>query len=367
MVRSGMPLLLVCWMAGAAWGAQAPKPAAPKPAAPKPVARAEAGMRIWDRFADFWRRNGGAETLGQPVSPAFADNGRVYQHFERAVLVFVPENPEPHRVQLQRLGWLARAREYRCTGPFDREAPAPGVRFFEPTRHALAQEFQAYWERTGGAALYGLPLSRAFAERTPEGKDRLVQYFEKLKLERADSGEVRVAPLGAEELARLGGVNALGPKVAAVAKTVIPPAAKAAYPRQGHAPDYSWVAGTVSGGCPENPKMKRPCTQPFIDLGVQPPNPPAAPSQNFVREDGTEVAVPSLSPPLTQIPVRAQECVESSAWRLRLVMDGDAPLPKPGSTIVARGQLRWEDGQFVYAVSSLLDARTGRALPAQGR
>jgi hypothetical protein len=323
-------------------------------------------MQVWDRFADFWRAHGGAEVLGAPLAPAFLDNGRAYQIFEKAVLVFVPENPEGHRVQLQRSGWLARAREFRCAGPFDREAPAAGVRFFEATGHAVAQELQAYWERTGGVGLYGMPLSRAFSERTPEGRERLVQYFEHLKLERTDAGEVRTAALGSEELARLGGAAALEPQAAALGKAVFPAAPAAAYPRQGHAPDYAWVAGTVSGGCPENPRMKRPCTPPFLELGVQPPNPPAPASRNYERADGAQVSVPSLSPPLTQIPVRSQECVESSAWRVRLVMEGDAPLPSPGAAVVARGQLRLRDGQYVYAVSSLLDAKTGQALPPSG-
>lgn len=334
--------------------------AAPKGTAPKPAAHAEAGMQPWSGFAGFWNQHGGAQVLGAPIAPAFLEEGHVFQYFDRAVLVYAPENPEPHRVQLQRLGWLWRARVYRCDGPFRRESAAiRGGRFFEVTGQSVAPEFLPYWEKTGGLALYGMPLSRAFAERGPDGKDRLVQYFENVKLERTGSGEVRLGALGAEELGALGGAEAFQGKVAELARASLPAAPRSAYPRLGHAPDYAWVAGTLSGGCPENPAMKRPCTAPMIDIGL----PTNTPVRNVERADGVQVAMPSVSAPLSSMPARSEACVESSAWRLKLVGEGGLELPlKAGQAVVAEGQLRFENGQYVYAARRLLDPTTGKPL-----
>ncbi len=66
-------------------------------------------------------------------------------------------------------------------------APPPlpakvGEIYFPETGHSLRGEFKNYWERNGGLAVFGFPLSEEFTEQTPEGTFT-VQYFERQRFE----------------------------------------------------------------------------------------------------------------------------------------------------------------------------------------
>ena len=79
-----------------------------------------------------------------------------------------------------------------------------------PTGHAIAPQFRAYWEANGGLARFGHPLSAAFEEvNAADGKRYLVQYFERQRLEwhPENAGtpyEVELGLLGREALQRRG-------------------------------------------------------------------------------------------------------------------------------------------------------------------
>jgi hypothetical protein len=90
--------------------------------------------------------------------------------------------------------------------PFQAVAPATrdGVLYFEATGHTLQERFREQWETTGGVDIYGLPISEPFIETGWDGGERLVQYFERARMEfnaeaasRVD--EVRLARLGTEK------------------------------------------------------------------------------------------------------------------------------------------------------------------------
>lgn len=58
---------------------------------------------------------------------------------------------------------------------------------------------QQFWERHGGMFLFGYPLAEVRYEVAPDGRRRLVQWFERVRLEIYDDvGHVQVAPLGLE-------------------------------------------------------------------------------------------------------------------------------------------------------------------------
>ena len=57
-----------------------------------------------------------------------------------------------------------------------------GERYFPETGHTLRGEFFNYWERNGGLAVFGYPLSEEFTEQTPSGT-YTVQYFERQRFE----------------------------------------------------------------------------------------------------------------------------------------------------------------------------------------
>jgi len=60
----------------------------------------------------------------------------------------------------------------------------PNTMFFYETGHSLRGVFQTYWEKNGGLAQFGLPLSEEFEELNPaDSKVYRTQYFERAKFE----------------------------------------------------------------------------------------------------------------------------------------------------------------------------------------
>ena len=64
----------------------------------------QTGQPLCWGFRDFWERHGGVMIFGYPLTGELIENGRTVQYFERAVFEYHPENPEPYRVLLRRLG-----------------------------------------------------------------------------------------------------------------------------------------------------------------------------------------------------------------------------------------------------------------------
>lgn len=152
----------------------------------------ETGHTISPLFFEYWRRNGGLARFGYPRTDAFrevnAADGRAYltQYFERARFEYHPEHSDPrHQVLLGLLGSELTA-ERRSEAAFQPRlaSGAPGERFFPETGHAIHPLFLAFWERNGGLAAFGYPISEAFEEINPEdGRPYLVQYFERNRFE----------------------------------------------------------------------------------------------------------------------------------------------------------------------------------------
>ncbi len=62
--------------------------------------------------------------------------------------------------------------------------PSEGVIYFEQTAHTLQGIFKNYWEKNGGLAQFGFPLTEEFNELNPaDGKTYKVQYFERARFE----------------------------------------------------------------------------------------------------------------------------------------------------------------------------------------
>jgi len=63
-------------------------------------------------------------------------------------------------------------------------AKAGDCTYYAQTGHNLCAGFQAYWEKYGGLAVYGYPISEEFQEVNPDtGKTYTVQYFERGRFE----------------------------------------------------------------------------------------------------------------------------------------------------------------------------------------
>ena len=95
-----------------------------------------------------------------------------------------------------------------ASSPFTPAAPAAGALFFPETQHNLNGEFRAYWQRHGGLPIFGFPISEELTERGEDGRDYIVQYFERhrfeLHPENAAPYNILLSRLGATTLAEQG-------------------------------------------------------------------------------------------------------------------------------------------------------------------
>ncbi len=154
---------------------------------------AETGHNLGAGFRAYWQAHGGLAINGFPISEEFAERNltddKIYtvQYFERSRFEYHPELAgTKYEVLLGQLGrLLTSGREGEP--PFQRIAAFPNNRdrlYFPETGHSLSFGFRGYWERNGGLAQFGYPITEEFAERNPtDGKTYTVQYFERARFE----------------------------------------------------------------------------------------------------------------------------------------------------------------------------------------
>ena len=139
----------------------------------------QTGHSVQGDFLRFFNTYGGLEIFGYPLTEAFLENGRQVQYFQRARMELAPENPEPQRVQLGKLGVEL---GYNKDGPLSlADVPAandPNRRYFPQTGYSTGYAFLKYFSAHGGVDIFGYPIS----EFKPEN-GRTVQYFERAKFE----------------------------------------------------------------------------------------------------------------------------------------------------------------------------------------
>jgi hypothetical protein len=165
----------------------------------------ETGQSLRDPFLRYWEANGGLAIFGFPIGPEQLAPGASYraQWFERNRFEYHPENRPPYDVQLGLLGVESLARrgvDWRglptVAGP-----PSAQCRYFPETGHSLCPPFRAFWERSGGLAIFGFPISEPLDEELG-GATRRVQYFERNRFEahpeQPAAYRVQLGRLGAE-------------------------------------------------------------------------------------------------------------------------------------------------------------------------
>jgi hypothetical protein len=164
----------------------------------------QTGHNLGEEFLSYWKRNGGLAIYGYPLTEAFTENGYLVQYFERNRFEMHPDNQPPYNVLLGRLGAdLTKERVFPGVTPFGSE---PGHRYFPETGHSLHNAFLGYWERHGGLAQFGYPISEEMRERSlTDGKEYTVQYFERARFEyhpeyRGTDAEVLLGLLGVTTL-----------------------------------------------------------------------------------------------------------------------------------------------------------------------
>ncbi|HET6314012.1 MAG TPA: hypothetical protein VFH60_09260 [Chloroflexia bacterium] len=150
----------------------------------------ETNKTVKGRFLEYWNQNGGLSQQGYPLTEEMREvsdtNGQTYtvQYFERAVFEHHPENPRPYDVLLQLLGSFLYNQKYRGNAPNQQPNTAAGSRLFTETGKRVGGRFLDYWNRNGGLAQQGLPISEEFNEVSDlNGQTYRVQYFERAVFE----------------------------------------------------------------------------------------------------------------------------------------------------------------------------------------
>jgi putative inorganic carbon (HCO3(-)) transporter len=184
-----------------------PLTAPPDPIPSVSVPQTQSAPRIAEPFRDFWRRHGGATILGMPISPPFVEptsDGRtvLVQYFERARMQHHPEL-EGTQVAVS-LGHLGAEVPIggRVASPLPEGLGGQQVQLV-PGSIWTPWKFSIFWHLNGGELMLGRPITPVLLEKTMQGTEMAVQYFERARLEyRADLAgtvdEVRLADLGIE-------------------------------------------------------------------------------------------------------------------------------------------------------------------------
>jgi hypothetical protein len=155
----------------------------------------ETGFCLRGRFLAYWLTNGGLARNDYPLSEErreTLEDGRAYtvQYFERVRLEHHPENAYPDDVLLGHFGRRILAEDHvGALGETYEQAIAPvlgeGPDYFPQTGHTIAPGFRVYWERNGGLAQFGYPLTEERWDSLPTGAGAccITQYFERARFE----------------------------------------------------------------------------------------------------------------------------------------------------------------------------------------
>ncbi|GAB4427667.1 MAG: hypothetical protein OHK0015_09780 [Chloroflexi bacterium OHK40] len=144
----------------------------------------ETGNCISGPIRRFWEQNGGLAVFGYPITPLQTET---VESWTGPVQWFERDRLEDHsnegrgvlagRLGVERLAQQGRPWQFRQLG-----GSVPGCRGFVETGYYLCGGFLTFWERNGGLARFGFPVTDQIVERL-NGRDYTVQYFERRRME----------------------------------------------------------------------------------------------------------------------------------------------------------------------------------------
>jgi peptidoglycan/xylan/chitin deacetylase (PgdA/CDA1 family) len=166
------------------------------------------GHHVAEPFLSYWRMSGALPIFGFPMTELLEEDGLKVQYFERARFEHHPDLASVgFPVLLEHLGReILRDRDIpdAARTPSAHPSDNPRFRYFAATGFHIAHGFRSYWEKNGGLAVFGYPLTTEFVE-----DGRTVQYFERARFEwwpehQGTPYEVQLGRLGADFAARRG-------------------------------------------------------------------------------------------------------------------------------------------------------------------
>ncbi len=141
--------------------------------------------------------------FGYPISTPYQEVNPetgviiLVQYFERARMEYHPENADPYKVLLGRLGYqLSNGHTLGQTG----------CEAFRKTGYELCPPFRSFWHKNSGLPVFGFPVADAEQETSQtDGKDYISQRFERERLEyhpehKDTPYEIQLGLLGTENL-----------------------------------------------------------------------------------------------------------------------------------------------------------------------
>ena len=145
----------------------------------------ETSQNLQGKFLQYWQSHGGLPIFGFPLTPQFYENGYLVQYFERNRFELHPEKAgTPYEVLLGLLGREKRdariAFNQVATLATSLKAENQGSLFFKETNFGIGGAFLDYWQKNGGLAQFGFPIS---TEETDKTSNLTVQYFERARFE----------------------------------------------------------------------------------------------------------------------------------------------------------------------------------------
>ena len=146
---------------------------------PSPPIRcyAATGHSVGGNFLRYFEAMGGVESLGQPITEPFEQEGRLVQYFEYARLEDHPDNPGGPVVKLSMLGERLGRRQPPLSPARVPPASERNSRYYAQIGHALSGDFLTYFDRHGGLDRFGFPIGEPLAV-----SGRLVQDFQRVRL-----------------------------------------------------------------------------------------------------------------------------------------------------------------------------------------
>jgi hypothetical protein len=147
----------------------------------------ETGFCISGAIRDYWEHNGGLPVFGYPISTVQTET--IEGTWSGPVQWFERDRLEDHANEGQGVlaGRLGALRFEQIYGTDWQDLPRDNAvqnscRFFGETQFNLCEPFLSYWQRNGGLARFGYPITRQRQENI-EGHDYTVQYFERRRME----------------------------------------------------------------------------------------------------------------------------------------------------------------------------------------
>lgn len=117
---------------------------------------------VQGEFLVFFKRYGGVESLGYPLTEEVVVKGWRVQYFENGRLEYHPENEAAYRVTVGWLGDLLHLRRPPLPESAVPRFDETNRRFFPQTGHTVSGDFLEYYDEHGGTVRFGLPISEPF-------------------------------------------------------------------------------------------------------------------------------------------------------------------------------------------------------------